>query len=175
MPITVDQLINDCRAALDESTPQAAMREVLERAVSRPSDLLDALPAPGQQSLPVHVSPELTILQVVNGPGFVLYPHDHGSWSATAMYAGQERSTFYRRTADGTVASGGKEYAAGEVVMMGADAIHAIENPLTSVNAAIHVFAGNPFIDACSQWDFETLTEVPFDIPAILEAYPSPA
>lgn len=45
--IDLDQLVIDCRAALRETSPQQAMREVLQRAVSRPSDVLDALPARG--------------------------------------------------------------------------------------------------------------------------------
>lgn len=57
---------------------------------------------------------------------------------------------------------------------MGADAIHSIENPLGTHNAALHVFAGNPFTAACSQWDPETLHEAPFDIPNVMAAYPSP-
>ena len=76
MSTDLDQLIIDCRAALGEHAPQAAMREVLQRVVSRPSQLLDAPPAPQQQSIAVHVADDLTILQVVSAPGFSLYPHD---------------------------------------------------------------------------------------------------
>jgi hypothetical protein len=47
--------------------------------------LVEALPAPGQQRVVVHVADDLTILQVVIEPGFTPYPHDHGSWSACAF------------------------------------------------------------------------------------------
>lgn len=40
MTTDLDQLIIDCRAALGEDRPQAALREVLRRAVSRPADLM---------------------------------------------------------------------------------------------------------------------------------------
>ena len=79
MTTTLDHLITDCRSALAEGTPQTAMREVLQRAVSSPADLTEALPAPRQQMTVVHLSSELSILQLVNGPGFVFHPHDHGS------------------------------------------------------------------------------------------------
>jgi predicted metal-dependent enzyme (double-stranded beta helix superfamily) len=79
MTTDLDQLIIDCQAALGEDRPQAALKEVLEREVSRRSDLLAALPADHQQSVPVHVSDDLTILQIVNAPGFAFLPHDHGS------------------------------------------------------------------------------------------------
>lgn len=174
MKTDLDQLVVDCLQVLDETRPQAALREVLQRAVSRPGDLAEALPAPRQQSVPIHVSDELTILQIVNEPGFVFHPHDHGSWSACAYYAGRERNTYYRRTPEGLVKSGGKEYGERDVMLMGADVIHGIENPLQSNNAALHVFAGNPFTATCSQWDEATLTEAPFDIPYVMSVYPSP-
>lgn len=174
MTTDLDQLVADCQSALDEDRPQAALKDVLQRAVSRPSELLAALPADQQQSIPVHVSDELTILQVVNAPGFAFLPHDHGSWSACAYYAGRERNTFYRRAPHGLESAGGKEYTAGNVSLMGADAIHAIENPLRTNNAALHVFAGNPFTAACCQWDPDTLDQAPFDIANAMTVYPSP-
>lgn len=175
MTADLDQLIIDCQAALADDRPQAALKDVLQRAIARPADLLAALPADHQQSIPVHVSDELTILQIVNAPGFAFLPHDHGSWSACAYYAGRERNTFFRRTPDGLERAGGKDYDAGTVSLMGADAVHAIENPLRTNNAALHVFAGNPFAAPCSQWDPDTLEHAPFDIPHVLSIYPTPA
>lgn len=174
MKTDLGQLIIDCRAALGEDKPQAALREVLQRAVARPSDLMEALPAPHQQSVVVHVAEDLTILQVVNEPGFSLYPHDHGSWSACAFYGGREHNTFWRRTPDGIVKASGKEYGEGDVVIMGTDAVHSIENPLRTNNAALHVFAGNPFTTPHRQWDSRTLQEAPFDNAYMMEVYPSP-
>lgn len=174
MATDLDQLVADCYSALAEDRPQVALKEVLERAVARPADLLGALPADQQQSIPVHVSDELTILQVVNAPAFVFLPHDHGSWSACAYYAGRERNTFYRRTPNGLEQASGKDYDAGHVSLMGANAIHSIENPLGSYNAALHVFAGNPFTAATSQWDPDSLQQAPFDIAYVMSVYPSP-
>lgn len=172
MTIDLDQLVIDCKAAVREAHPQAAVREVLQRALSRPSDLLDALPAPKQSSLVVHVDDELTIMQVVNEPGFVYLPHDHGLWSACAFYAGRERNTFYRRTPHGLEKASGKEYGEGDAVVMGKDVIHSIENPLKTNNAALHVFAGNEFAVPHSQWDIETLEEQPFSSEYAMTLYP---
>ena len=173
MTTDLDQLVIDCKAALQEARPQAAVREVLQRVVSRPSDLLDALPAPKQSSFVVHVDDELTIMQLVNEPGFVYLPHDHGLWSAAAFYAGRERNTFYRRTANGLEKASGKEYGEGDVVVMGKDVIHSIENPLKTNNAALHVFAGNEFAVAHSQWNLETLEEEPFSSEYAMTLYPA--
>ena len=90
MSTDLDELIIDCRAAVGEDRPQAVLREVLRRAVSRPAELMEALlPATRQQSVVVHVADDLTILQVVNAPGFTLHPHNHGLWSAYAFVNGQ--------------------------------------------------------------------------------------
>ena len=175
MMTDLDQLIIDCRAALGEDKPQAAVREVLTRAVSRPADLMEALPAPRQQSVVVHVADDLTILQIVNEPGFALYPHDHGSWSACAFYGGREHNTFWRRTTHGLEKANGKEYGEGDVVIMGTDAVHSITNPLGINNAALHVFAGNPFTTPHLQWDPASLAEEAFDNAYMMQAYPAPA
>lgn len=173
MTTDLDQLVIDCKAALREDRPQAAVRQVLQRAVFRPSDLLDALPAPEQSSRVVHVDDELTIFQVVNAPGFVYLPHDHGLWSACAFYAGREQNTFYRRTVHGLEKSGGKEYGEGDVVIMGKDVIHSIVNPLQTNNAALHVFAGNEFAVSHSQWNPDTLEEEPFSSEHAMTVYPA--
>jgi predicted metal-dependent enzyme (double-stranded beta helix superfamily) len=173
MKADLDQLVIDCQAALGETAPQKALREVLQRAVSRPSDLLEALPAPKQSMTVLHASDDLTIFQLVNEPGFVYLPHDHGLWSVSAFYAGRERNTFYRRTPNGLEQTSGKEYGEGDVVVMGKDVIHAIENPLRTNNAALHVFAGNEFAVAHSQWDIETLEEAPYNIEYGMTVYPA--
>jgi len=175
MSTDLDELIIDCRAAVREDKPQAALREVLRRAVSRPAEVMEALPATRQQSVVVHVADDLTILQVVNAPGFTLYPHNHGSWSACAFYGGREHNTFWRRTTHGLEKASGKEYGEGDVVMMGTDVVHSIENPLRITNAALHVFAGNPLTTPHLQWDAETLQEAPFDNNYMMQVYPSPA
>jgi predicted metal-dependent enzyme (double-stranded beta helix superfamily) len=175
MSTDLDQLIIDCRAALSEDRPQAALREVLRRVVSRPGPLMDALPATRQQGVVVHVADDLTIFQLVNAGGFKLYPHNHGSWSACAFYAGREHNTFWRRTTRGLQKASTKEYGEGDVVIMGTDVVHSIHNPLATTNAALHVFAGNPFATPHQQWDAETLQEAPFDNAYMMQAYPSPA
>ena len=173
MRADLDELVADCQSALGETQPQLAVREVLRRLVSQSADLAEALPAPRQQMTVVHVSPDLTIFQLVNEPGFAFHPHDHGSWSAVAFYAGRERNTFYRRVTAGLMPAGGKEYGEGDVALMGAEVVHAIENPLRSNNASLHVFAGNPFTAACSQWDPNTLAEAPFDAAYAQAVYPN--
>ena len=77
-----------------------------------------------------------------------------------------------RRTA--SKKANGKEYGEGDVVVMGTDVVHSIENPLRTNNAALHVFAGNLFTTPHRQWDVETLQEAPFDNAYMMSAYPGP-
>ena len=104
-----------------------------------------------------------------------LYPHNHGLCTACALYGGREHNTFWRRTTHGLQKASGKEYGEGDVMIMGTDVVHSIQNPLSINNAALHVFAGNPFTTPHLQWDAETLQEAPFDNASMMQAYPSPA
>ncbi|HET7490191.1 MAG TPA: hypothetical protein VFJ85_19865 [Acidimicrobiales bacterium] len=172
MRLDLDQLVVDCQRAIAETDPRAAVREVLERAIRDPAAVDAALPAGRQQMTLLHVSDDLTIFQAVNAPSFSFKPHDHGCWSAVALYAGRSRDTFYRRTPHGLAVANGHDYDAGAVALMGAKTIHATQNPLRSNNAAILVFAGNPFAARCSMWDPDTLDELPFDRDYARRSYP---
>ena len=172
MNVDLDQLVVDCQHAIAESDPRAAVREVLERVIHDPAAVDAVLPSARQQMTLLHVSDDVTVFQAVNAPGFYFKPHDHGCWSAVAMYAGRSRDTFYRRTPHGLAVANGHDYDAGSVALMGAKTIHATENPLRSNNAAILVFAGNPFAAPCSMWDPDTLAESPFDRDYARHAYP---
>ena len=65
----LEQFAADCRAALRDPAPHAAVREVVARAVSDPSAVLKTLGGPKQGELiKLHHSPELTILNVIWAP-----------------------------------------------------------------------------------------------------------
>ena len=140
----IDDFNGDCRAAVDETDPRRAVREALERAVSEPAAVGDALrPTEGGFTL-LHHAPDLTVLHVVWAPGMRIFPHDHQMWAAIGIYAGQEDNEFFRRVGPdrrGLTSSGGRELAVGDVVLLGDDTIHAVSNPLTRLTAAIHVYA----------------------------------
>ncbi len=163
----IDEFINDCRDARAETEPRRAIKEVLERAVSDARAVGDALrPTEGGINL-LHQSPDLTIVHAVWAPRMSVYPHDHRMWAAIGIYAGQEDNSFYRRSAPGArtlIASGGKQLAAGEVVVLGDDTIHAVANPLDHLTAAIHVYAGDFVNEPRSQWGPGEQLERPYDL-----------
>jgi predicted metal-dependent enzyme (double-stranded beta helix superfamily) len=98
----LDTCVADCRTALGESTPEAAVRELVERAVAQPPEVERALGTPSWGAVTtLHRSPELTILNVIWTPGMATYPHDHRMWAVIGLYGGREDNTFYRRSAEG--------------------------------------------------------------------------
>jgi predicted metal-dependent enzyme (double-stranded beta helix superfamily) len=163
----IDEFIGECRAAVAEPEPRRAVRETLERAVSDPAAVGDALaPTEGGLTL-LHHAPDLTVLHVVWAPGMRLFPHDHRMWAAIGIYAGQEDNEFFRRAgADrrGLASSGGRELVEREVILLGDDTIHAVTNPLRRLTGAIHVYAGDFVNQPRSQWGPGPVEERPYDM-----------
>jgi len=161
MVFDVDELVADLQTAAAESEPRLAVRDVLDRALARGGDLQAALPAARAELTALHHSPELTVLKVVWAPGMSIQPHDHRMWAAIAIYGGREDNAFYRRDGRRAVLTGGKVLRTGEVALLGDDVIHSVVNPLTTLTGAIHVYGGDFFARPRSDWDAQTLEELP--------------
>ena len=106
----VDELVVACRDAAADPEPRLAIRDVLERGVADPGAIAEALPPTRAEIVPLHVSPEVTVLKVVWAPGMLLGPHDHRMWAAIGVYSGGEDNRFYRRHADGLDDSGDRSF-----------------------------------------------------------------
>jgi predicted metal-dependent enzyme (double-stranded beta helix superfamily) len=155
--LDVEQFVAECRASLNEPEPRLAVSDLLERTVSEPSPVEQALPATRAELTTLHNSPELTVLKVVWAPGMSIWPHDHEMWAAIAIYAGQEDNTFFRCVDGSLEARRTRELATNDVVLLGDDTIHAVHNPLGTCTAAIHVYGGDFFNRNMSQWNPDTL------------------
>ncbi len=164
MGFDVDELIADCRGALAADQPHIAVRDVLDRVVAQRAQVADALGRDEGGIETLHTSPELTMLNVVWTPGMRLFPHDHRMWAAIGIYGGTEDNEFFRRAGGALEPSGGKSVAAGEVLLLGDDAIHAVANPLSSFTGAIHVYGGDFFAEPRREWDPDTFEERPYDV-----------
>lgn len=161
----LDRFVAECRTALRETAPELAVKAVVERTVAAPSAVEAALGTPRRgEIVTLHHSPELTVLNVLWAPGMAIYPHDHRMWAIIGLYGGREDNTFYRRTASGLVASGGKQLERSDVTVLGQHVIHAVANPSRQVTGAIHVYGGDFFGTPRSEWDPETLQERPYDV-----------
>ncbi len=167
----LDAFIHDCLAANQEAQPRLAVKEVLDRAVSAPGEVADALPPDKAELARLYVSDELTILKVVWAPGMSIRPHDHRTWASIGIYSGGEDNAFFRREGTGLAESGGKELRPSDVCLLGDDTIHKVTNPTGEHAGAIHIYGGDFFAIERSEWDDETHVEEPYDVERTLRNF----
>ena len=165
MPLTVDDIVAKCQAALEEHTPVLAVRDILEEMVNAPARLEESLgPIEVGGITTLHNAADLTVLQVAWTPGMTLYPHEHRMWAAIGMYGGQENNAFYRRVPNGLETTGGRELRARDVLVLGDEAIHSVANSRREYAVALHVYGGDFFTVERSEWDPATFEERPRDL-----------
>lgn len=168
----VERFVEECIAANKEIDAQAAVNEVIARAVSDPSAVLAAIGEPQKAGLNVLLSsPTLTIFVATWTPQMNLMPHDHLMWANIGIYTGREDNIFWKRTADGIRAYSADALFVKDTAMLPMDALHSVTNPLQRFTAGIHVYGGDFFDTTRSQWDPETLEEEPSDGAVIREIF----
>jgi len=160
----IDRFVEDCTVANRDSDPQAAVREVLAKAVSRPGAVLAAVGEPAKAGLNIiHRSKTLTIFAASWTPQMNLMPHNHLMWANIGIYTGREDNIMWRRTANGIEAFGAEALFEGDAAALPVDAIHSVTNPLLRFTGGIHIYGGDFFDTTRSQWNPETLNEEPSD------------
>jgi len=171
----VDRFIAECQGA-SAANGSSGVLEVVARAVAAPADVLGALGEPRRAGL--HVisrAADLTILNVVWGPGMSQLPHNHKMWAVIGIYTGREDNIFWRRLPGGSgrgiEAAGAKALGDRDAVPLGPDVIHSVINPIRRMTGAIHVYGGDFFAVPRSEWDPERLVEQPFDIDKALALF----
>ncbi len=160
----IERFVDDCVAANTETDAQAAVTEVLDRAVSAPGAVLAALGDPDRAGLNVLLtSPALTIFAATWTPQMNLMPHNHLMWASIGIYTGREDNIFWKETPDGIRAFGAEALFVKDTAMLPEDALHSVTNPLQRFTGGIHIYGGDFFNTTRSQWDPETLEEEPSD------------
>src|SRR5678815_1292031 len=170
----LDRFIDECRRA-GAAGGSPAVLDVVAGSVSAPADVVKALGEPRRAGL--HVlsrSADLTILNVVWGPGMSQIPHNHKMWAVIGIYSGREDNIFWRRRAGepGRIeAAGAKALGDRDAAPLGPDIIHSVLNPIQRMTGAIHVYGGDFFAVPRSEWDPERLSEQPFDVAKALALF----
>lgn len=168
----IDQFVADCKQAATDPHPCQPIREVLERALTRPQEVADALPASRAEIVPLYLSEELSVLKVVWGPRMRFHPHNHLMWVAIGLYGGQEHNTFYRRGEGGIEITGDRALRTGDVAVLKPDVIHAVRNPEPRLTGAIHIYGGNiTNRPGRREWLDPGLTEVDYDFERARRAF----
>ena len=172
----LEQFIADCSAAIADSAPTKAVRETVARAVSDSSALEQILGTPEQGGIQrIHVSDELTILNVIWAPRMTIMPHNHNMWAVIGVYGGREDNIFWRRIKDDSAgrieAAGAKSLGPADVRPLGEDIIHSVTNPTAKLTAAIHVYGGDFFATDRSEWETEGLEERAYDVDKTIKLF----
>ena len=165
----IDRFVEDCVVANRDTEPQSAVLEVLRQVVQTPRAVLFALGEPKEAGIRVlHRSNTLTIFSATWTPQMNLMPHNHLMWANIGIYTGREDNIFWRRIEDGDhsslEAAGAKSLGVGTATPLGPDIIHSVTNPIPRLSGAIHVYGGDFFGIARSEWNPETLLERPYDM-----------
>ena len=171
-----DRLIEDCRTAGAAGQGSRAVREIMARAVADPAAVMRDLGDPAQGGLvPLYRSADLTVLNVMWQPRQVIMPHNHSMWAVIGVYTGREDNILWRRLPDdakGHIEAGGaKTLGERDTVVLGPEAIHSVVNPLGRVTGAIHIYGGDFFAAERSEWDPESLTEMPYDMAKVMKMF----
>lgn len=162
--MNMDNFVQDCIDANKEDESQAAVLEVLARAVNDPGRMLAAVGQPSRAGISIiHRSKTLTIFNAAWTPQMNLMPHNHLMWASIGIYTGREDNLFWRETEKDIEAFGAKALFAGDAAALPVDAIHSVTNPLLRFTGGIHIYGGDFFDTTRSQWDPETLNEEPSD------------
>ena len=172
----LDRFKADCVAVAHERSAVEAIREILSRAVEDPSGVQKVVSESGRAGVQaMHRSPDLTILNVVWGPGMTVMPHNHNMWAVIGIYSGREDNIFWRRlpgeASSRIEAAGAKALCERDVFPLGRDIIHSVTNPIGRLTGAIHVYGGDFFGAPRSEWDPERLTEQPYDMQKALRLF----
>ena len=156
------------KKAQTESDTQEATHELLARVVSEPRSVLAGLGEPTEVGIQtLYRAPDLTILNVIWAPMMVLLPHDHRMWATIGIYTGREDNILWDRSGGVVRAASAKAISERQVFDLPDTAIHSVINPIPRLTGAIHIYGGDFFGVARSQWDSETLHEHPLDLQAV--------
>lgn len=80
------EFVASCQAAQGEHSPELAVKELLERTLTRPAEIEAALGTPTKgEVITLHHSPELTVLNVIWAPHMSIFPHDHQLWAVIGI------------------------------------------------------------------------------------------
>ena len=164
----LDGFIEDClRLSRGEHAPKRVLERMRE-ALADPEAIKQAV-APldakvGVLDAPLYRSGELTVLNVTLRPGVLSIPHDHRMWAVIGIYGGEEANTFFRRGEKGLEESNHRTCVAGDAILLGADVVHAIENPRAEPTLGLHVYGGDLLGAERSMWDPHSGEERPYEV-----------
>ena len=158
----LDQLVEALRTAAASSDRSTEIRAVLRESLRGCEATADAIAAITEDELLLHEDEFCSIWSCRYDSHTVLAPHEHRMPVHIAVYRGTELEVLYKREAEGLRHGGNKPVSAGELVSLGADAIHAVSAEGAEQSHAIHVYEGPLTKVERSLFDWTTGDKVEF-------------
>lgn len=142
------QFICACQAALGDPEPALRIESLVRDAVSDPNKVKQSFADAKsvERRGPITFAwrdAGLTVADVTTPPGLRSPAHDHQMWAVIGVYEGQEHNRFYKAQDGELLVKGERLLRAGDVAVLGPEAVHAIANPLPENSSAIHVYGGD--------------------------------
>ena len=149
---------------------------MVERAVSEALRGDPALGEPARAGIhKIHHAADLTVLNVVWAPGMTNHAARSSDVGSDRHLQRREDNVFWRRIRDdegGKIEeAGARTLADGDAIPLGRDIVHSVTNPLPRFTGALHVYGGDFFGIARSEWDPRTLREQPYDVEKALRLF----
>jgi predicted metal-dependent enzyme (double-stranded beta helix superfamily) len=170
----IQSFVEACRRANQEAAAdrQAAIKDVVSRAMSEPRSVLAAVGEPQQGGIQtLYRSADLTVLNIVWAPLMQLLPHEHKMWSVIGIYSGREDNIFWERQQARIAATRAAALSTGDVVTLPLDVVHSVANPIEQLTGAIHIYGGDFFATPRSEWDPGSLAERAWSIENALDMF----
>ena len=174
-PPVIEKLVATCQAALDSDSPHQTIHAAMVELFADPTALAAQIPHFTDDDVDTsprgfrlggehiaHQTDDLTVMVLDTLPGVLQPPHDHSMNVVIGVFEGTEEQRFWARTDDGVAPAAGRSLETGDVIPLGARAIHAISAPAGQAARAIHVYLGNIYDVERSLFDPTTLEEHPF-------------
>lgn len=145
---SLQRFIQECQSALDDPDPVIRVEALVREAINEPDAVREAFAESTgiERQGPVSFAYRdigLTVADVTTPPGLKSPAHNHKMWAVIGVYNGQEHNRFFRYEDGKLQEKGERLLEAGDVAVLGPEAVHAIANPLPAVSSAIHVYGGD--------------------------------
>jgi len=109
-----------------------------------------------------HQTDELTVMVLDTLPGVIQPPHNHEMHAIIGVFEGREDQRFFATTTSGVTPTTQQALVAGDTIVLGERAVHAISSPVGQAARAIHVYFGNIYEVERSLFHPETLEAHPY-------------
>lgn len=172
MPATIDAFVEAC-VPLAAAGDHHAVSQLLGELIADHETFASSVPPFGEQTPSpagwtvggehvCHRDDQLTVIVLDTLPGILQPPHDHAMHAVIGVFEGCEEQRFFVHTQAGVTPAAGRTLEAGDVVVLGERAIHAISAPHGRPARAIHVYFGDIYDVERSLFHPDTLEAEPF-------------